>query len=164
MRAWKSALAIACFGLGAAVLAPAHAQGISPGGPPKPGGSQGQPTGQPQGNQFQFRVCNKTSIELFVAIMFKPDANWRTVGWAPYKPGECAPLRGTFSRTEFFWYAEDAPGNITYPGKDAFGCVNPSDNFNRTITGDYACGDGEKIAGFTKIDDGTINNGLTLTD
>ena len=161
MRVWKSALAVACFGLGAALLASAYAEGVRPGGPPKPGASQGQP----KGDQFQFRVCNRTKIELFVAIMFKPDANWRAVGWVPYKPGVCAPVgKSTFSRTEFFWYAEDAPGNITYPGTDAYACVNPSDNFNITISGEYSCGDKEKIAGFTKIDAGTINNGLTLTD
>jgi uncharacterized membrane protein len=166
MKAWKSALAIAVCALGLGLLPAAHAQikpspapGGAPSGPPTPG------TQQPQGDQFTFKVCNRSKITLHIAMLYKVEGNaWRTVGWVNYKPGECSPVRGTFPRNDFYWYAEDGPGNVTYGGKDAYGCVHPSDGFNRTVSGDYQCAPGEKVVGFTKIDDKSIRDGITLTD
>ena len=87
-------------------------------------------------------------------MLYKVDGNaWRTVGWVDYKPGVCAPVRGAFPRNDFYWYAEDGPGNVTYSGKDAYGCINSSDGFDRTVSGDYQCAANEKIVGFTKIDE-----------
>jgi len=172
MRAWKSALPIA--GLTLALMAAAYGEGFGPspgqggggGGPPGPGG--GGPGGgqqQPQGDQFQFKVCNRSRIPLFVGMLYKVGGNsWRAVGWVSYKPGECAPVRGTYPRNDFYWYAEDGPGNVTYSGKDAFACINSRDGFDRTISGDYQCGANEHVVGFTKIDDSSIQNGITLTD
>src|SRR4029078_9123119 len=129
MRAWKSALAIA--GLSLALVAAAYAEGFGPSPGPGGGGTPGPgvpPQQQPQGEQFQFKVCNRSRIPLFVAMLYKVSGDsWRTVGWVSYKHGECAPVRGTFSRNDFYWYAEDAPGNVTYSGKDAFGCINSRD-------------------------------------
>jgi uncharacterized membrane protein len=160
MRAWKLALAIGCCALGLSLLPAAHAQfkpSQSPGG--------GAPTAQPTGDQFVFKVCNRSKIPLFVAMLYKVDGNaWRTVGWVDYKPGTCAPVRGTFPRNDFFWYAEDGPGNVSYSGKDAYGCINSSDGFDRTISGDYQCAPNEKVVGFTKIDESSIRDGITLTD
>src|SRR5207237_1440944 len=130
MKAWSSALAVAVFATGACLLSVAEAQ-FRPNPPtgqgnPPPQGQQGgppQPPGQPQipADQFQFKVCNKSSIPLFASMLYKVGPNsWRMHGWAPFKPGVCGPVRGTFPRTDFFWYVEDAPGNVTYGGKDAF--------------------------------------------
>ncbi len=44
------------------------------------------------------------------------------------------------------------PGNVSYSGKDAYGCINSSDGFDRTVSGDYQCAPNEKVVGFTKID------------
>jgi len=160
-------LAIAGFALVIGLLPTAHAQfkpsgpGGGPGGPPAPGG--GAP--QTQGDQFQFKVCNRSRIPLFVAMLYKVGGDsWRTVGWVSYKPGVCAPVKGTFPRNDFYWYAEDGPGNVSYAGKDAYGCINSSDGFDRTISGDYQCAPNEKVVGFTKIDDASIRDGITLTD
>jgi hypothetical protein len=73
-------------------------------------------------------------------------------------------VRGTFPRNDFFWYAEDAPGNVSYAGKDAYGCINSNDGFDRTISGDYQCAANEKVVGFTKIDEKSIQEGIVLTD
>ncbi len=81
-----------------------------------------------------------------------------------YKPGECAPVRGAYPRNDFYWYAEDGPGNVSYAGKDAYGCINSSDSFDRTVSGDYQCAATEKVVGFTKIDDNSIRDGISLTD
>jgi uncharacterized membrane protein len=114
---------------------------------------------------FTFRVCNKSRITLFVAMLYKVSGdNWRTVGWAQYKSGECAPIRGTYPRDDFYWYAEDGPGRISYSGNDAQGCVNPKDSFDRTVSGNFSCQPGEKIVGFTKISERDINQGVTLID
>jgi uncharacterized membrane protein len=165
MRAWKSALAIAVCALGLGLLPAAHAQ-FKPSAPGGGGGPGGPGGGAPaaQGDTFQFKVCNRSRITLHIAMLYKDGNAWRTVGWINYKPNECAPVRGTFPRNDFFWYAEDGPGNVTYGGKDAYGCVHPSDGFNRTVTGDYQCGPGEKVVGFTKIDDKSVQDGITLTD
>jgi uncharacterized membrane protein len=165
MKAWKSVLAIACCALGLGLLPVAHAQfkptpaPTSPSGPPSPG------TPQPQGDQFTFKVCNRSKIPLFVAMLYKVEGNaWRTVGWVSYKPGVCGPVRGTYPRNDFYWYAEDGPGNVSYAGKDAYGCINSSDGFDRTVSGDYQCAPTEKIVGFTKVDETSIRDGITLTD
>ena len=166
MRAWKSALAIAVCALGLGLLPAAHAQfkpSPAPGGGGGGGGAPAAP--QAQGDTFQFKVCNRSKIPLFVAMLYKTDAGaWRTVGWVNYKPGECAPVRGTFPRNDFYWYAEDGPGNVSYAGKDAYGCINSSDGFDRTVSGDYQCAPNEKVVGFTKIDANSIRDGITLTD
>lgn len=162
MRAWKLVLAIAGCAFGLSLLPAAQAQ-FKPS--PAPGGGPSAPTAQPQGDRFVFKVCNRAKIPLFVGMLYKVEGNaWRTVGWFNYKPGECAPVRGTYPRNDFFWYAEDGPGNVTYSGKDAFGCINSSDGFDRTITGEYQCAPNEKVAGFTKIDEASIRDGITLTD
>ncbi|MGH6770889.1 MAG: DUF1036 domain-containing protein [Xanthobacteraceae bacterium] len=167
MRAWSSALAVACLVLGVGLAAPAQSQ-VRPSPAPSPGGGGGgQPQGQPQaqGNTFTFKVCNKSRTTLYVSMLYKVDGNsWRMVGWAEYKGGQCAPIRGTYPKVDFFWYAEDAPGKITYSGKDAQACVNPRDSFDRTISGDYQCRPGEKIVGFTRINEQAINDGITLID
>jgi uncharacterized membrane protein len=152
--------------LGLGLLPPAQAQfkpspapgGGGGGGPGAPGG------GQAGGDTFVFRVCNKARITLHVAILFKEGNGWRTRGWSNYKSGQCTPVQGQFPRNDFYWYAEDGPGNVTYAGKDAYGCVHPSDGFNRLATGDYQCAPGEKVVGFTKIDANSIRDGITLTD
>ncbi len=160
MRMWK--LAIAGCVMGLSLLPAAHAQ-FKP--TPSPGGGPPGPTTQPAGDQFVFKVCNRAKIPLFVAMLYKVEGNaWRTVGWVDYKPGTCAPVRGTFPRNDFFWYAEDSPGKVTYSGKDAYGCINSSDGFDRTITGEYQCAPNEKVVGFTKIDAASIRDGITLTD
>ena len=167
MRAWKSALAVAVCALGLGLLPAAHAQ-FKPS--PAPGGGGGSGPAAPSapqasGDQFVFKVCNRSKIPLFVGMLYKVDANsWRTVGWVNYKPGTCGPVRGTFPRNDFYWYAEDGPGNVTYSGKDAYGCINSSDGFDRTVSGDYQCAPNEKIVGFTKIDETSIRDGITLTD
>jgi uncharacterized membrane protein len=166
MRAWKSALAVAVCALGLGLLPAAHAQ-FKP--TPAPGGGGGTPPAaapQAQGDQFIFKVCNKSKIPLFVAMMFQVDGGaYRTVGWVSYKPGVCAPAaKGTFPSSQFYWYAEDGPGNVSYPGKDAYGCINSNDGFDRTITGDYQCAANEKVVGFTKIDATSIRDGIVLTD
>ncbi|MBX9775181.1 MAG: DUF1036 domain-containing protein [Xanthobacteraceae bacterium] len=168
MRAWKPALAVAVCALGLALLPAAHAQ-FKPtpapggGGPAAPGGAPAPPA---QGDQFTFKVCNKASIPLFVAMLYKVDGGaWRTVGWVSFKPGVCGPAsKGTFPRNDFYWYAEDQPGNVSYSGKDAYGCINSNDGFDRTVSGDYQCAPNEKIVGFTKIDDRSAREGITLTD
>lgn len=168
MRTWKSALAIAVCVVGVGLLPAAHAQfkpSPAPGGGSAPSGPGGPGAQQPQADQFVFKVCNRPRIQLHIAMLYKVDGNaWRTVGWVNYKPGECSPVRGTFPRNDFYWYAEDGPGNVTYGGKEAYGCVHPSDGFNRTISGDYQCPSGEKIVGFTKSDANSIRDGITLTD
>ena len=165
MRAWKSALAIAVCAMVLGSLPAAQAQ-FKPTPAPGGGGGPGTPSApQVQGDQFVFKVCNRSKIQLFVGMLYKVDNNaWRTVGWIAYKPGTCAPVRGTYPRNDFYWYAEDGPGNVSYAGKDAYGCINSSDGFDRTISGDYQCGPNEKIVGFTKIDETSIRDGITLTD
>lgn len=168
MRAWKSALAIAACALGLGLLPAAHAQfkpSPAPGGGGG-GGGPGAPGGGPQaeGDTFVFKVCNRSRITLHVATLFKEGNGWRTRGWSNYKAGQCSPVQGKFPRNDFYWYAEDGPGNVTYAGKDAYGCVHPKDGFNRLVVGDYQCAPGEKIVGFTKIDANSIRDGITLTD
>ena len=166
MKVLRSALAIVGFVLALGLLPTAHAQ-FKPTGPGGGGGGPGGPGGGPQAQDdtFQFKVCNRSKTPLFVAMLFKVDGNsWRTVGWVPYKPGACAPVQGSFPRNDFYWYAEDGPGNVTYAGKDAYGCINSSDGFDRTISGDYQCAPNEKVVGFTKVDETMIRDGVTLTD
>jgi uncharacterized membrane protein len=167
MRAWKSALAIAACAVGLGLFPAAHAQ-FKPS--PAPGGGGGSGPGAPtapqaQGDQFVFKVCNRSKSPLFVGMLYKVNGNaWRAVGWVSYKPGTCGPVRGTYPRNDFYWYAEDGPGNVTYSGKDAYGCINSADGFDRTVNGDYQCAPNEKIVGFTKIDEASIRDGITLTD
>jgi uncharacterized membrane protein len=170
MRTWSSALAIACLATGAFLLSTPQAQ-LQPVPAPAPGQAEqppqpkGPPPAQMPADRFQFRVCNKSSIPLFAAMLYKTGENtWRMHGWAPFKPGTCGPVRGTFPRNDFYWYVEDAPGNVTYSGKDAYGCINSDDGFDRTVTGDYQCASNEKVVGFTKIDEAGIRDGITLTD
>jgi uncharacterized membrane protein len=147
------------------LLPAAHAQFKPTPSPGGGGGAPAAPTAPAQGDQFTFKVCNKSKTPLFVAMLFKVDGGaWRTVGWVPFKPGVCGPVRGTFPRNDFFWYAEDAPGNVSYAGKDAYGCINSNDGFDRTISGDYQCAANEKVVGFTKIDEKSIQEGIVLTD
>jgi uncharacterized membrane protein len=177
MKALRSALAIATLALIVGLSPTAEAQlkpsgpGGGPGGPGGPGGGPGggppTPGGAPgaQGDQFVFKVCNRSKIPLFVGMLFKTGENtWRALGWVSYKPGTCGPVKGTFSRNDFYWYAEDGPGNVVYAGKDAYACINSADGFDRTISGDYQCAPNEKVVGFTKIDDTTARDGITLTD
>jgi uncharacterized membrane protein len=167
MRAWKSALAVAVCVLGLGLLPATQAQ-FKP--TPAPGGTPSGPSGpaapQTTGDQFQFRVCNRSKIPLFVGMLYKVDSGaWRTVGWFGFKPGVCGPVsKVTFPRNDTYWYAEDSPGNVTYSGKDAYGCINSSDGFDRTVSGDYQCSPNEKIVGFTKVDETSIRDGITLTD
>jgi uncharacterized membrane protein len=161
MRAWKSALAVAVCALGLGLLPAAHAQFK----PSSPGGGGGGPAAPSAGGDtFAFKVCNQSRTGLSVATLWKDGANWRTRGWSNFKPGQCGPVEGNFPRNDFFWYAEDGPGTITYAGTDAYGCVHPTDGFNRTISGDYQCAAGEKVVGFTKIDANSIRDGITLSD
>lgn len=165
MRAWKSALAVVVCALGLGLLATAHAQ-FKP--TPAPGGAPSGPGGQPPatGDQFVFRVCNNSKIPLFVGMLYKVDSGaWRTVGWFSFKPGVCGPAgKGTFPRNDTYWYAEDGPGNVSYSGKDAYGCINSNDGFDRTVSGDYQCSPAEKVVGFTKVDEKSAQTGITLTD
>jgi uncharacterized membrane protein len=172
MRALRSALTVVGLALVVGVVPAAYGEGVKPSGPgggpssPGPGGGgPGSPGGQPSGDTFQFKVCNRSKIPLFVAMLYKtnPDT-WRLVGWVSYKPNVCAPVRGTYPRNDFYWYAEDGPGNVTYSGKDAYGCINSNDGFDRTITGEYQCAANEKVVGFTKVDETSIRDGITLTD
>jgi len=168
MRAWKSALAVAVCALGLGLLPSAHAQ-FKPtpapggGGPATPGGPSAP---QPAGDQFQFKVCNQAKIPLFVAVLYKVESGaWRTVGWFSFKPGVCGPAgKGALPRNDTYWYAEDSPGNVSYSGKDAYGCINSNDGFDRTVAGDYQCAPNEKVVGFTKIDEKSAQTGITLTD
>lgn len=167
MRAWKSALAVAACALGLGLLPAAQAQ-FKP--TPAPGGAPSGPSGpsQPQvtGDQFMLKVCNNSKIPLFVATLYKvPSGAWRTVGWFSFKPGVCGPAsKGTFPINDTYWYAEDSPGNVSYSGKDAYGCINSSDGFDRTVSGDYQCAPSEKVVGFTKVDATAARDGITLTD
>jgi hypothetical protein len=162
MTVWRLALALACLATGAVMLSAAQAQfRPSPGGQtPPPADTQPQPE---SGDRFTFRVCNQTKIQLFAAVLYRLNADsWRMFGWTPYKPGVCGPVRGTYPRDDFFWYVEDGPSTVTFPGNDAQGCINPKDNFDRTVTGEYQCSPDERIAGFTKIDEKGIRDGITL--
>lgn len=170
MTARKFGLAVVCTVSAAVVLSGAHAQ-IRP----SPGGSgpqvpQQQPQQAPQqppaqSDRFVFQVCNRSKIPLFAAVLYRRDATtWHLFGWTPYKPGQCGPVRGDFPRDDFFWYVEDGPSTVTYPGNDAQGCINPKANFDRTFSGEYQCAPGERIVGFTKIDEKGIREGITLTD
>src|SRR5688572_6194611 len=172
MRFWMPALAAAGLVLGIALAGPGVAQmpkppgggapgGGGPGGGGPGGGGGGAP--KPAPDQFIFKVCNKTKIPLFVAMLYKVGGEqWRYVGWADYGPNDCGPGKGAFPRDFFYWYAEDGPAKVTFPGKDAQGCVNQDDSFDRTISGDYSCQPGEKIVGFHKITPQQIENGITL--
>ena len=167
MRSWMPALAIAGLVLGLGLSGPVDAQvrpTPGPGGPaPAPGPGPGP--GPEQSDQFQFKVCNKSKATLFVAMLYKVSGdNWRYVGWAQYKAGECGPVQGTYPRDSFFWYSENGPGTITYAGTDAQGCINRNDAFDRTVSGNYSCQPGEMIVGFSKITQEQIQNGITLLD
>jgi hypothetical protein len=102
---------------------------------------------------------------LFVAVLWKvgPDT-WKYARWAQFKRGQCG-TAGTFPRDETYWYAEDGnnPGRVTYPGKDAQGCIGDK-NFERQVTGAYSCLPDERIAGFHKVTEQTIRDGITLVD
>ena len=114
---------------------------------------------------FSFRVCNKASEDLFIAMLWQvsPDT-WKYARWAQFKRGQCGSA-GTFPREESYWYAEDGnnPGVITYPGQDAQGCIGDK-NFERTVTGAYSCLEDERITGFHKITEQMIREGITLSD
>jgi uncharacterized membrane protein len=155
---------IAACALGLGLLPAAHAQ-FKPSPAPGGGGGGGAPAPQAQGDQFTFKVCNQSKIPLFVAMLYKVDGGaWRTVGWSSFKPTVCNAVRGTYPRNDFYWYAEDAAGNVSYAGKDAYGCINSNDGFDRTVSGDYQCAANEKIVGFTKIDERSAREGITLQD
>ena len=164
MRTWTSALAVTGIILGLAGPVDAQVRPTPP-SPPPGGGGQPQPQAQPAGDQFQFKVCNKSKNTLFVAMLYKVSGDsWRYMGWAQYKAGDCGPVQGTYPRDSFFWYSENGPGTITYAGTDAQGCVNQNDAFDRTVSGNYSCQPGEKIVGFHKITPEQIQNGITLLD
>ena len=168
MRSWMPALAVAGLVLGLGLAGPVDAQvRPTPPSPPPGGQPQGQPQAQPQmaADQFQFKVCNRAKITLFVAMLYKVSGdNWRYQGWASFKAGDCGPVQGAYPRDAFFWYAENAPGTITYAGNEAQGCVNQNDSFDRTFSGNYSCQPAEKIVGFHKITPDQIQNGITLLD
>ena len=165
MRVLRLTLAITGFALVVGLLPMSEAR-LEPANPdggasPKPG--EGPP--QTQGDQFQFKVCNTSRRLLFIAIIYKVSADaWRSVGWASYKTGLCAPLKGTYPRNDFYWYAENATSQVIYSGKDAYGCIDSNASFDRTITGDYQCGEKERVVGFTKIDEASIRDGIALSD
>ena len=118
MRAWKSALAVAVCALGLGLLPAAHAQ-FKP--TPAPGGGTATPGGpaappQAQGDQFMFKVCNRSKIPLFVGDALQgrrqrlADGRLGALQARRMRPG----AQGTFPRDDFYWYAEDGPGNVTY--------------------------------------------------
>jgi uncharacterized membrane protein len=129
--------------------------------PPRPSASTAA------ANSFKLKVCNKhrDKISLFVAVLYSKDANtWQSKGWITVDAGECTESSDAYPRQNTFWYAESAccPVKVTYPGKDAFGCTNPKDDFERSITGDYQCSDDEQVNGFKRVSEDIIKNGLTL--
>jgi uncharacterized membrane protein len=104
------------------------------------------------------KFCNKTMRSIDVAIMYKTDVNWETVGWYSYAPGECAqpkPLSGSLLRSQtYYFYAKNEA--YTWDGRDeekkAHGCISLS---GQKFRGDAdLCAPGQTYEVFRTIDNG----------
>jgi uncharacterized membrane protein len=99
-----------------------------------------------------FRLCNRTSAQVSIAIGYKSDKTWRTEGWWNMPPNSCHTLlEGVLSSRYYYVYAVDETTRGEWGGK-AFMCTQDR---MFTIDGIEECVKrGYQRTGFFEIDTG----------
>lgn len=99
-----------------------------------------------------FRLCNRTSAQVSIAIGYKSDKIWRTEGWWNMPPNSCHTLlEGVLSSRYYYVYAVDETTRGEWGGK-AFMCTQDK---MFTIDGIEECVKrGYQRTGFFEIDTG----------
>nr|WP_244265729.1 DUF1036 domain-containing protein [Pseudovibrio hongkongensis] len=100
-----------------------------------------------------FRLCNKTEGQVFVAIGLHDDTSWVSEGWWSIKQNSCATLKqGALTSRYYYIYARQNDGKDGWGGKAQM-CIRPKKEF--TIRGVEDCvARGYERAGFFEIDTG----------
>lgn len=99
-----------------------------------------------------FKVCNKTTSQVGIAIGYKDDSGWKTEGWWNLTPGNCeAVLTGELVARYYYVYAVDYDLGGEWGGQ-AVMCTRDR---VFTIRGFEGCvGRGFEETGFFEIDTG----------
>jgi uncharacterized membrane protein len=100
-----------------------------------------------------FRVCNKTSSRVGIAIGYKADRDWTTEGWWSIDADRCATiLPGPLSSRFYYMYAVDYDQGGEWGGNTAFLCTQEKEF---TIVGVSNCvARGYQRTGFYEVDTG----------
>jgi uncharacterized membrane protein len=100
-----------------------------------------------------FRVCNKTSSRVGIAIGYRSEQDWVTEGWWTVEADSCATLLAGPLRSRFYYmYAVDYDQGGEWGGDKAFFCTQEKEF---TIIGVNDCvARGYQRTGFYEIDTG----------
>jgi len=100
-----------------------------------------------------FRVCNKTSSRVGIAIGYKAPQDWTTEGWWTVEADSCATLLpGPLVSRYYYMYAVDYDQGGEWSGDSAFLCVHEKEF---TIVGVSDCvARGYQRTGFYEVDTG----------
>jgi len=103
--------------------------------------------------QADFRVCNKTTSRVGIAIGYKAANDWTTEGWWTVEAENCATiLAGPLDSRYYYMYAVDYDQGGEWGGDSAFFCVQEKEF---TIEGVNDCvARGYQRTGFYEIDTG----------
>jgi uncharacterized membrane protein len=100
-----------------------------------------------------FRVCNKTTSLVGIAIGYKADRDWTTEGWWTIESDNCATLlAGPLVGRYYYMYAIDYDQGGAWGGDSAFLCTQEKEF---TIEGVTNCvARGYQKTGFYEVDTG----------
>ena len=100
-----------------------------------------------------FRVCNKTTSRVGIAIGYKADRDWTTEGWWTVDADSCATiLAGPLAGRYYYMYAVDYDLGGEWGGSTAFLCTQEKEF---TIEGVTDCvARGYQRTGFYEVDTG----------
>lgn len=98
-----------------------------------------------------FRVCNKTSSRVGIALGYKAQMDWTTEGWWSLDAESCATLLpGRLASRYYYMYAVDYDQGGEWGGDSAFLCVHDKEF---TIVGVNDCvARGFQRTGFYEVD------------
>jgi uncharacterized membrane protein len=101
--------------------------------------------------QADFRVCNKTTSRVGIAIGYKADRDWTTEGWWTIEAENCATiLAGPLVGRYYYMYAVDYDQGGVWGGNSAYLCTQEKEF---TIEGVTDCvARGYQRTGFKEVD------------
>ena len=104
--------------------------------------------------QADFRVCNKTTSRVGIAIGYKAERDWTTEGWWTIESDNCATvLAGPLSSRYYYMYAVDYDQGGQWGGSSAYLCTQEKEF---TIEGVTDCvARGFQRTGFYEVDTGS---------
>jgi uncharacterized membrane protein len=112
-----------------------------------------RPTDAQTADWFNLSVCNGSTIkDVSIAITSKSDKSgqsFRVAGWWNVPDSGCVNVGG-FWRDKIYVFAS-APSGDHWGGQATTQCINPTKRFERTVTGNYECSEGEVSVGFFEV-------------